>query len=167
MRVSMVVAASENNVIGKDNKLPWNLPKDMKYFKNLTNGHPIIMGRKTLEALGKPLPNRTNIVITRQANYLPAGVLVAATPEKALELAFQHEINEAFIIGGGEIFHLMLPLTNRVYLTRVHAIVDGDAYFPVLSPDDWRLVSEEKHEADDKHLYSFSFEVFDRKNKMA
>ena len=162
MRISMVVAAAENNVIGKDNKLPWHLPKDLKFFKKVTDGHPIIMGRKTLEALGRLLPNRTHIVITRQEGFSPPGVLVAPSPEKALQLAAEHDKNEVFIIGGGEIFHIMLPLTDRVYLTRVHAVIEGDAHFPELPPAEWRLVSAEYHYADEKHKYDFTFQIFDR-----
>ena len=120
MRISMIVAAAENNVIGIDNKLPWHLPADMQFFKRTTNGHPIIMGRKSYEALGKPLPNRTNIVITRQTDYKPEGTIVVSSPEEALETAVEYNKEEIFIIGGGNIYQTMLSLANRVYLTRIH-----------------------------------------------
>lgn len=163
MRISMIVAASENNVIGKNNELPWHLPLDLKFFKTTTKGHAVIMGRKTIESLGKPLPHRTNIVITHQKDYQCEGAIVVPSPEKAVELAKTLDNNEAFIIGGGEIFKLMLPLADRVYLTRVHAQVDGDAHFPVLPSSDWELTSEEPHPKDEKHQFAFTFRVFDRK----
>ena len=164
MRISMIVAAAENNVIGIDNKLPWHLPADMQFFKRTTNGHPIIMGRKSYEALGKPLPNRTNIVITRQTDYKPEGTIVVSSPEEALETAVEYNKEEIFIIGGGNIYQTMLSLANRVYLTRIHTEVEGDAYFPELPAYEWELTQAERHEADEKHKYAFTFQTWDRKD---
>ena len=163
MRISMIVAAGENNVIGRNNDLPWNLPKDMRYFKQTTSDHPVIMGRKTLDSLKKPLPNRTNIVITRSAELPYEGVVLVADPTEALKVAEKENKEEAFIIGGGEVFKQTLNLTDRVYLTRVHESFEGDAFFPELPRSQWKLVSAERHETDEKHAYAFTFEVWDRK----
>jgi dihydrofolate reductase len=159
----MIVAAGENNVIGKNNDLPWKLPKDMRYFKQTTSGHPVIMGRKTLDSLGKPLPNRTNIVITRSKELPFEGIHIASTPQEALKQAAKEPNDEVFIIGGGEIFTQTLAITDRVYLTRVHATFNGDAFFPELPDNEWQLTSADPHEPDEKHAYSFTFEVWDRK----
>ncbi|ATL47951.1 diacylglycerol kinase [Chitinophaga caeni] len=164
MIVSIIVAASENNVIGKNNDLPWRLPADLKYFKNTTWGMPVIMGRKTYDSLGKPLPGRQNIVITRQEDWKAEGVQVTNSIENALSLARAWDVNEAFITGGSEIFKQALPITDRVYLTRVKAIVDGDAYFPELPTGEWELSRGELHEADEKNPYEYEFQVWERKN---
>lgn len=163
MLVSVIVAASENNVIGRENQLPWHLPADLKYFKQTTMGKPVIMGRKTFESVGRPLPGRPNIVITRQPDYSREGIIVTASLEAALEAARTFNTGEVFVTGGSEIFKQALPLlVQRVYLTRVHADVEGDAYFPVLSPEQWKLVSSDAHPADEKHAYAFTFEVWER-----
>jgi dihydrofolate reductase len=164
MILSSVVAASTNNVIGKDNQLLWRLPNDMKFFKNTTWGMPVIMGRKTFESLGKPLTGRTNIIITRQAGYAPEGTFTAPDLEAAIALAADADAKEAFIIGGGEIYRLALPYTQRIYLTRVHTIVEGDTYFPAFSEKEWELLSELNFMADDKHAYDYSFQVWQRKS---
>src|SRR5688500_18799105 len=130
MTISFLLAASENNVIGKDNKLPWHLPSDLKYFKNLTWGMPVVMGRKTFESFGKPLSGRRNIVISRNNEWKAEGVEIANSIEKAVALAQQSAVNEIFIIGGGEIFKTFLPKAERIYLTRIHHSFDGDAFFP-------------------------------------
>jgi len=164
MTISMVVAASENNVIGKDNQLLWNLPNDMKFFKNTTWGFPVIMGRKTFDSLGKALPGRTNIVITRQSEWKADKVQVVKTLDEAIKAAVAAtDAKEIFIIGGGQIFELALPQTNRVYLTRVHTVVDGDAFFPVLPKTEWHLFSQLDFPTDEKHAYAYSFEVWERK----
>ena len=163
MIVSVIVAASENNVIGRNNQLPWNLPADLKYFKQTTMGKPIIMGRKTFESLGRPLPGRPNIVITRQADYSREGLIVTASLQEALNAAKAFDSGEVFITGGSEIFAQALPiLVQRVYLTRVHAHVEGDAFFPVLPKEQWKLASSDPHPADEKHAYAFTFEVWER-----
>lgn len=163
MVLSIVVAASTNNVIGKDNQLLWKLPNDMKFFKNTTWGMPVIMGRKTFESLGKPLTGRTNIVITRQPDYAPEGTHIARDLDQAIALAADVDAREAFILGGGEIYRLSLPYTQRIYLTRVHTIIDGDTYFPVIDEKEWDLLSQLDFKADDKHLYDYSFQVWQRK----
>ncbi len=159
MTVSIIVAASENNVIGRQGDLPWRLSDDLKRFKAVTMGKPIVMGRKTYESIGRPLPGRQNIVITRQPGYSAAGCDVVATVEQAVEVA--NDAEEIMVIGGSEIYALFLPAARRLYLTRVHAEVDGDAFFPT-PDDDWHLVSDEPHAADEKNEYDVSFQVYER-----
>ena len=163
MLLSMVVAASANNVIGKNNQLLWSLPNDMKFFKNTTWGMPVIMGRKTFESLGKPLAGRTNIIITRQQNWQPDGGIVVHDIKEAMEAAAKTDAKEAFIIGGGEIYRQTLPLIQRIYLTRVHTTLDGDTYFPEFSEKDWQLLSQLDFNSDEKHAYGYSFQVWQRK----
>lgn len=163
MTISIIVAASENNVIGIENRLPWNLPADLQFFKNTTWGMPIIMGRKTFESMGRPLKGRQNIVITRQKDYTSPGITVVPSIEAAVKAAEEQEVNEIFITGGTEIFLQAFPLVDRIYLTRVHTTVQGDAFFPEISNDEWELVHSEPHAADDKHAYAFTFERWERK----
>lgn len=163
MIISFIVAVSENNVIGKDNKLPWHLPADMKYFKNVTWAMPVIMGRKSYEALGEPLKGRTNIVVTRNKNWKVDGVQVVATIDHAITVAAQTDAKEIFIIGGGEIFRAALPSADRIYLTLVHEAFEGDAFFPELKQDEWKLTSNRECEADAKNAYALSFQVWERK----
>jgi dihydrofolate reductase len=163
MTISFIVAASENNVIGKDNKLPWRLPTDMKYFKNVTWGMPVIMGRKSFEALGEPLKGRTNIVVTRNKNWQANGVQTAQTIDQAIILASQTDAKEIFIIGGGEIFQAALPSADRIYLTRVHENFEGDAFFPEIKKEEWQLASNRDCEQDEKNPYAVSFQVWERK----
>ncbi|WP_295121444.1 dihydrofolate reductase [uncultured Chitinophaga sp.] len=163
MTVSIIVAASENNVIGINNQLPWNLPNDLKYFKNTTWGMPIIMGRKTFDSVGKPLKGRQNIVITRQQDYAPEGVDVVSSISAAVDKAKTYDVNEIFITGGTEIFIQSFPLVNRIYITRVHAQVEGDAFFPEINAGEWTKVKADRHEADEKHAYAYTFEVWERK----
>lgn len=165
MNISFVVAASENNVIGKDNKLPWHLPNDLKFFKNTTWAMPIIIGRKTFESFGKALPGRTNIVITRQADWKAVGVIVVHTLEQAVEAAATTDAKEAFIIGGGNIFLQSWPKADKIYITRVHAKFEGDVFFPEIAENEWRLESDIKFQADEKHLYPYSFQVWKRSIK--
>jgi dihydrofolate reductase len=160
MLISLVVAASENNVIGKDNKLLWNLPNDMKFFKNTTWAMPVIMGRKTFDSLGKALTGRTNIVITRQENWKAENVKVTKNLDAAIEEASYTDAKEAFVIGGGEIFKESIPLANKIYITRVHATFDGDAFFPEIIDSDWELVSNLDFFADNKHAYDYSFQIW-------
>jgi dihydrofolate reductase len=161
--LSLLLAAAENNVIGKDNKLPWHLPNDLKYFKNLTWGMPVIMGRKTYESFGKPLQGRRNIVITHNKDWKAEGVEVAGSIEEAIEMAKESAVKEIFIIGGGEIFKTILPKADRIYLTRIYHSFEGDAYFPEIKESEWRLVKERKCEADEKNAYAHSFQVWERK----
>lgn len=166
MVVSLIVAASENNVIGKDNDLIWHLPKDMKFFKDSTQNHFVIMGRKNFESIPhkfRPLPNRTNVVVTRQTNYKAQGCIVLHTLEQALERAKEAGDSEPFIIGGGQIYRLALDsnLIDRVYLTRIHKHYEGDTFFPTLGPE-WKLIKSDKHLADDKHECDYTFEVYEK-----
>lgn len=164
MKISLIVAASENNVIGKDNDLPWKLPNDMKFFVRTTKGHHILMGRKNLESFGKLLPNRTNILLTRDQGYEFEGAEIFFDLERAIDFARSNGENELMIIGGGEIYRQSLPFADHIYLTRVHAEIEGDVYFPELDPSIWELTSEERHEKDEKHNFSFTFQQFERIN---
>ncbi len=161
MPLTLIVAMSENRVIGRDGDLPWRLPADLKRFKALTTGHHVIMGRRTFETLPHPLPNRVNIVVTRQPDYAPEGVLVASDLDAALHLAADD--SNPFILGGGEIYRVTLPRADRIELTVVHATIDGDTFFPEFHEHDWTLVSDERHEADERHAYAFSFRRYERK----
>jgi dihydrofolate reductase len=163
MKISLVVAVSENQVIGKDNQLLWRLPNDMKFFKNTTWAMPVIMGRKTFASLGKALKGRTNIVITRNPSWSAEGVQCAPSLEQALVLAQDTDALEVFVIGGGEIYREAMPLAHRIYLTRVHAAFEGDTYFPVLESSDWKKVSELDFTADEQHAYAYSFQVWERR----
>jgi dihydrofolate reductase len=157
MRVAIVVAAAENGVIGAANRLPWHLPDDLKRFKALTLGKPIVMGRRTFDSIGRPLPGRTSIVISRQPGLEIAGCTVTSTIEAALAAARTTGAGEVMIVGGAEIYRHVLPRTNVIHLTRVHAHIDGDVRFPELRPDEWREVDIEHHPADDRHAHAFSF----------
>ncbi len=167
MKLSMIVAVAENGVIGRNNALPWYLPNDLKYFKQTTMGKPVIMGRKTYESIGKPLPGRTNIVITRQADYQPEGVKVVNSVEAARELAESVCLidgqEEAMIMGGAEIYALALPHTDRLYLTEVHADVEGDAFFPEYDKSLWQEVAREDFAAEGPNPYNYSFVVYEAK----
>ena len=163
MTLSLLVAAAENNVIGKDNKLPWHLPNDLKYFKNLTWGMPILMGRKTFESIGKALPGRKSIVITRNNDWQREGVEVVHSIEEAIQKAEGYGVKEIFVIGGAEIFKTALPDANRIYLTRIHHNFDGDVYFPQVSNQEWDLTSSRFCEADEKNIYNHTYQVWDRK----
>ncbi|WP_010518324.1 dihydrofolate reductase [Croceivirga radicis] len=158
----LIAAAAENNALGKDNDLPWHLPDDFKRFKALTTGHKIIMGRKTLESFPSPLPNREHIAITRDKNYKPKfPCKVVHSLEEALSLIAPTE--DAFIIGGGEIYALALPYATKIELTRVHAEVEADAFFPEFDKDSWQLEQEEFHDKDDRHEYAFTYRTYTRK----
>ena len=163
MVLSLLVAASENNVIGKDNKLPWHLPNDLKYFKNLTWGMPILMGRKTFESIGKPLPGRKSIVITRNSDWQHEGADVVHSIEEAIMKAESFGVKEIFVIGGAEIFKTALQAANRIYLTRIHHNFVGDVYFPEVSTQEWNLTSNRFCEADEKNVYNHTYEVWNRK----
>jgi dihydrofolate reductase len=168
MIISLVAAVSENNVIGKDNQLLWNLPNDTKFFKNTTWAMPVIMGRKTFESLNnKPLTGRFNIIITRNPlNIKTDGhVRIAASLDEAIAIAKETDAKEAFIVGGGQIYAESLPIADKIVLTRVHAIVQGDAYFPEFGENDWKLFSRLDFPTDEKHQYAYSFEVWDRIKK--
>lgn len=160
MKLSAVVAMSENRVIGKDNQLPWHLPADLRHFKQITMGKPILMGRKTFESIGRALPGRTNIVITRDSHFNAPNCLVVNSIETALVSAGDQE--EVFVIGGAQLFQQMLAQIQRLYLTVIHKNFDGDAFFPELNMNEWREIKHENHEPDDQNKYDYSFIMLDR-----
>ncbi|AKD05282.1 dihydrofolate reductase [Pontibacter korlensis] len=160
--IAIVVAAAENNVIGKDNDLIWYLPADLKHFKKLTMGHPMIMGRKTYEAIGKPLPGRTSIVVTSQEDYKADGCVVVHSLEAAFAKA--KELDEhVSVIGGANVYEQALPFVDTLYFTRVHHAFEGDAFFPELSEEEWQVVEQEYHEPDERNEYSYTFMTLKKK----
>jgi dihydrofolate reductase len=165
--LSLVVAMAENRVIGRAGGLPWRLPGDLKRFRRLTTGHPVIMGRKTYESIGKPLPGRTNIVVTRTPGYPAPGCTVVGSLEAALKAAAEAPNDppkrETFVIGGAELYAQALPLAKRIYLTLVHAEIEGDTFFPDFDPSEWREISRERHEPDEQHAYAYSFITLERR----
>jgi dihydrofolate reductase len=165
MKISLIVAVSQNHVIGKDNALIWHLPADMSYFKEKTTGHCIITGRKNYESIPqkfRPLPNRTNLVISRQKDYAAPGAIVCTSLEEALKEARKIENQEIFIIGGGEIFKQSLHLADRIYITRIHADFEGDVFFPELDEKQWKVISRIDCRPDEKNKYPYSFIVLDK-----
>ncbi|WP_306566653.1 dihydrofolate reductase [Flavobacterium lindanitolerans] len=159
--ITLIAAAAENNALGKDNAMLWHLPDDFKRFKAITTGYHIIMGRKTFESFPKPLPNRTHVIITRQKKYAPEGCIVVDSMENAIAACPKDE--DIFIIGGGEIYNLGMPFADTIELTRVHDSFEADAFFPEIDRNEWELISEEYHPADEKHKVDFSFQTFARK----
>ena len=163
MKVSLVVAASDNNMIGKDNQLLWHLPKDMKFFKDTTWAMPVIMGRKTFESLGqRVLPGRLNIILTTQQDLKIEGAEVVNSLTQAIALANKENYKELMVIGGGQVYEMALPLANKIWLTRVHTTIDGDTFFPSLGTA-WEKQSTEINHADEKHAFDFDFECWQRK----
>lgn len=165
MIVSMIVAAGENNVIGKDGDMPWRLPKDFKYFKQTTIHHPMVMGRKTWVSLGGPLPERTHIVVTRQEDFRPEGAEVYHSLEKAINFAKTLHDEEIFIIGGGEIYKQGMKFADRIYLTRIHQSFEGDTRFPEVPASEWEMIKDDYQAPDERNTHPFSFQVFERKNR--
>lgn len=159
--LSLIVAVADNDVIGRDNALPWHLPADLKHFKAVTMGKPIVMGRKTWESIGRPLPGRLNIVISRNSALELAGVVVVRSFEEALAQA--GDVPEVAVIGGAELFRSALPLARRIYFTRVHGTVCGETKFPPLDPAQWREVDRSHHPADEKHAYAMTFTTLERR----
>jgi len=166
MKLTMIWAMSRNRTIGRTNALPWHLPEDMKYFKRVTMGKPIIMGRKTWESIGRPLPGRTNIVITRDPTYIAEGVKIVRTLDEAISLAQSIALidgaDEAVVIGGAQIYALALPLAQRLYMTQVHAEVEGDAFFPQFDLTQWEELGREDFSASGQNPYDYSFVVLER-----
>ena len=164
MTLSIIVAVANNNVIGRDNQLPWHMPADLKRFKQLTSGHHLIMGRRTFESVGKPLPNRINVVVTRRHEYQPPdGVAVARSLDEAISKAEAAGDPEIFIGGGTEIFNQVLHRADRLYLTRIHGEPEGDTYFPEFDDvSEWQLVDSEHYEADERNPYPYSFLTYER-----
>ena len=167
MHLAIIVAAARNGVIGRGNSLPWHLPGDLKYFKRITMGKPVVMGRKTFESIGRPLPGRTNVVISRNPRFAAEGVQVAASLDQALELAaeiaWSDGIDELVVIGGEQIYREALPRAQRLYLTEVHADIEGDTVLPPVRWEEWREVSRERHTAGGANAYDYSFVVFERR----
>ncbi|PCH84356.1 MAG: dihydrofolate reductase [Piscirickettsiaceae bacterium] len=161
--ISMIVAMGDNNAIGKNNELLWHLPDDFKHFKSVTMGKPILMGRKTYQSIGRPLPGRENIVVTRDKAFLAKGVTVVGSIEAALEAGKQYD--EVMVIGGASFYQQMLPMTDKLYVTHVHHGFEADAFFPDIAPDEWRVLEKVDHVADEKHKYSFSFVTYKRISK--
>jgi dihydrofolate reductase len=159
--IIQIAAAAENNALGKDNQLVWHLPNDFKRFKQLTTNHFIILGRKTFESFPKPLPNRTHVIITRNKNYKAEGCIIVNSIEEALKIVPNNE--DAYIIGGAEIYKQSLHLTNKIELTRVHTTCEADAFFPEINPQDWQLINEEFHPKEEKHQFDFTFQTFVKK----
>lgn len=164
MILSLLVAADEQNVIGKDNQLPWHLPNDLKYFKNQTWGMPILMGRKTFESIGKPLPGRKSIVITRNSEWQQDHITIVHSIEEAIKKAEALDVKEIFVIGGAQIFESSFPLAGRIYLTRIHHRFDGDVHFPRIPSTEWKMIRERHCTADEKNAYDHSFQVWEKIN---
>ena len=167
MIISLIAALSKNRVIGKNNDLPWHLPDDMKYFMQTTKGHHVIMGRKNYDSIPekfRPLPHRTNIVVTHQKDFKAAGCIIVHSVEEGIVLAKKNNEQEAFIIGGAEIYKIGIPFSQRLYLTEIDAIIEGDTFFPEFEKMVWKETSRVHHEADDRHAHAFDFVVYDRKS---
>ena len=162
VRITLIAAVSENNVIGRNGDLPWRLPSDLKRFKELTMGSTVLLGRKTYESIRRPLPGRRMIVITRQRDFTAEGIDVVASLREACRLAASNQINHVFVMGGAEIYPLALPLADRLEITRVHAEVEGDAKFPEWDQREWVCVRSDRHESDEKNQHPYSFEVYER-----
>ncbi len=164
--LSLIVAVAENGVIGRGGDLPWQISADLRRFKRLTMGHAILMGRKTWESIGRPLPGRKSIVISRQSDFSTGfeEVSVVANFEEAIREAADCEQDQAFVIGGAQVYAMALPRADRLLLTRVHAEVEGDVFFPEVRWDEWQLVEEEKFAADERNDHAFSFQVYQRGN---
>lgn len=160
MKIILIAAASENNVLGKDNDLVWHLPDDFKRFKQMTTGHPIVMGRKTFESFPKPLPDRIHYIITRQKGYKADGCIVVHSLEEALEKL--RDESTVFIIGGGQIYHQSISHGTKIELTRVHTKVEGDAFFPEINPLEWKITGEEFHPKDNRHAFDFTYQTFEK-----
>ncbi len=160
MIVSQIAAMSRNRVIGKDNKLPWNMPNDLAYFFKITRGHHIIMGRKNFEANGKALPNRVNLVVTRNPNYNAPGCIVVESIQQALKYSESNGEAEVFIVGGGQIYEASLSITDKIYLTIIDAKIDGEVFFPELDPKSWKVISKVAHSADSNNPFDYTYYIF-------
>ena len=162
--ITLVVAMGQKNEIGKANQLLWHLPKDLKHFKEITTGHPIVMGRKTYESIGKPLPNRTNIVVSRKTDWFQEGILIVGSLKEALKFAKKID-EEVFVIGGGNIYEQTIELADKLEVTLVKAELEADTFFPKISSKIWNKISEECHEKDEANEYDFCFQTYEKKDK--
>ena len=160
MTLSLIVAVSENGVIGRSGDLPWRLSADLRRFKRLTMGHAILMGRKTYESIGRPLPGRTSVIMTRDASYTASGCRIVSSLEQALAIGADGD--ELFVIGGQQIYALALPHADRLYWTQVHSVVEGDTFFPEMDWSAWQLIEDERHSADEKNEFDYSFRRYRR-----
>ena len=160
--ITLIVAVGKNNELGKENDLVWHLPNDFKRFKKLTTGHHIIMGRKTFESFPKPLPNRVHVVITRNEDYKREGTIIVHSMKEALQITKND--TQPFIIGGGEIYSLGVPIADKIELTRVHGSFDADTFFPEIQINEWELIKEEHHDIDENHKYAYTYLTYLRKN---
>jgi dihydrofolate reductase len=169
MRIAIMVAAADNGVIGRNNALPWHLPGDLQYFKRVTLGKPVIMGRKTFDSMGRPLPGRTNIVISRNPAYRAEGAKVVPSLQRALllaeEVALIDGVEEVVVIGGADIYRLALPLAGRLYITEVHAKIEGDTHFPPVDWGEWCESARERHQAEGPNPYDYSFVIYERRSR--
>jgi dihydrofolate reductase len=163
MKLSLIVAVAKNGIIGHNNQLIWHLPNDLKQFKRLTTGHCIIMGRKTFKSIGKPLPNRTSIIISRNMDFQIEGCITVNSLENAISEAKKIETEEAFVIGGAEIYRLALPIVDKIYLTEVHHTYEGDTFFPEIDKNIWQETYRENFDIDEKHSVKYSFVEMERK----
>jgi len=163
MKISCIVATAKNNVIGKDNEIPWHLPADLKYFKKITTGHHIIMGRNCFESIGRALPKRTNVIITRDMFYTVSNCLIAHSIGEALSIAEANGEEEAFIIGGGQIYEQTIDIWDKLYLTEVDLDVEGDVFFPQIDMSEWKLSKKQDCTKDEKNLHNYSFRQYERK----
>ncbi len=164
MIISAIAAMDKNRVIGKDNQIPWYLPADLKFFKRTTLGRHVLMGRKNYQSIGKPLPKRTNVVITRNPFFISSGCIVVHSLEEALQVAHDNQEEEVFIIGGGEIYAQAMPLTQKMYLTEIDAEFEGDVFFPEFDESEWTITSEEYYPPDEKNEYPFTVRIYERKH---
>lgn len=163
MILSLIAAASENNVIGKDNWMPWDLPAELAYFRNVTRGKTVIMGRKTYDAVGRPMPNRHNIIVSRNAALAIPNVDVVGSIEEALTLAEKDNLDEVFVIGGEQIYKAAMPFAHRIYLSRVHTKIEGgEAFFPEFDEQEWKMTKSERYEADSENAIAFTMMVFEK-----
>ncbi len=161
-RISIIVAVAEENVIGKNNQLLWHLPADLRHFKELTTNQVVIMGRKTFESIGKLLPNRISIIISRNKNFFVNGAIIVDSVEKSLSEALNFQGREIFIIGGAEIYSQTLHLANKIYLTKVNANFDGDSFFPKIENSEWKIIERVDYQADEKNIFSYSFIIYEK-----
>jgi len=162
--ITIVAAIGNNNALGKDNQLLWKLPNDLRHFKAITENHPVVMGRKTFESIGKALPNRTNIVVSRKENWFQEGILIVSTLKEALKFAKKIDEN-IFVIGGGEIYKQTLGAADRLEITQVDGDFDADTFFPKIDPKIWSKIDEQCHQKDEKHAYDYCFQTFEKINK--
>jgi len=162
MDISCIVGVAHNNVIGKDNDMPWHLSEDLKYFKRTTLGHHILMGRTNFNAIGRPLPKRTNVIVTRDPFFMVSNCLVVHSIEEGIQVAKDNGETELFIIGGGSIYEQTISICNKLYLTEIDLEIEGDVFFPEIDFSEWKLISEEPHLKDEKNPYNYNFKVYER-----